>query len=67
MRAPKRKYGNKDITPYLRQVEFDRENIDDLWKGWWEAFKQCTPERVLVFANDLKEYLHQLYGEKRRW
>lgn len=55
VKTPKRKYGYKDITPFLRQVEFDRENSGDLWKGWWDAFKLCTPERVAVFANDLKE------------
>ena len=55
VKTPKRKYGYKDITPYLRQIEWDRENVGNLWKGWWDAFKSCTAEKVTAFGNDLKE------------
>ena len=53
-KTPKRQYGYKEITPYLRQVEWDRE-ATDLWNDWWKAFQTCTSERVLAFHADLKE------------
>ena len=54
VKTPKRNYGYKEITPYLRQVEWDRESTD-MWNDWWKAFQNCTPEKSLPFTNDLME------------
>ena len=49
-----RKYGYKEITPYLREVDWDRE-ANDLWIDWWKAFQGCTSEKMDAFVADLEE------------
>ena len=54
IKTPKRKYGFKSITPYLRQVEWDRE-ASNLWTDWWKALANCTPEKTAQFMKGLNE------------
>jgi hypothetical protein len=53
-KTPKRKYGYKSITPYLRQVEWDRES-KHRWLDWWKAFSTCTVEKAKEFTDHLNE------------
>ena len=47
-------YGFKTITPYLRQVEWDRE-ATNLWTDWWKALRTCTPQKTANFLKDFNE------------
>ena len=53
-KTPKRKYGYKNITPYLRQVEWDRE-ANNIWLDWWRALFSCTKEKATQFCLRLNE------------
>ena len=53
-KTPKRKYGYKNITPYLRQVEWDRE-ANNIWLDWWRALFCCTKEKATQFCLRLNE------------
>ena len=53
-KTPKRMYGFKTITPYLRQVEWDRE-ATNLWTDWWKALRTCTPQKAANFLKDLND------------
>ena len=52
LKTPKRNYGFKYITPYLRQIEWDRE-CTNVWTDWWKALESCTKEKAVQFCQEL--------------
>ena len=54
-KVPKRHYRYDLLTPHLREIEWDRQFVDDLWTAWWKAAQGVTKSMTDAWKQELAD------------